>query len=69
MTTYIHKCERCGKEKEILLADGESPEEIGCGCGKKKRNTEGSGYIGIESISIAKESHQCGCGGGHCGSN
>jgi hypothetical protein len=71
LAIYIKKCERCGKEKEILINDGENIEEIGCKCGGSKGHSKDkNSFIDLGTLGSGKESNKAGgCCGGHCGTH
>lgn len=69
MVKHIYECQRCGKEKEVMLNEGEKPEDIMCGCGSKKTVKTGGMF---DLLKMSHNDHHdhggCGCGGA-CQSN
>ena len=70
MSVVNYTCERCGKEKSVVLEEGERLEDKMCGCHSHSDNSQGFMVINAGAIASSykhdSHSHACGCGG-NCG--
>ena len=66
MVMHIYQCQRCGKEKEVMLQAGEKPEDIICGCGSTK-TAKSSGIFDL--LKMGKSDHSQAAQGLRCESS
>ncbi|MFP4369734.1 MAG: hypothetical protein ACLFR2_09150 [Candidatus Kapaibacterium sp.] len=68
MAVELYICEKCGRERQVMLDPGETTDDITCAC-KKAVDNIGEKKTVPEGLNLLQnDDHSCGCGGS-CGCN